>query len=334
MSRVLGLLVVLLSSAAAPAVAACDQSNPSFICGLNNAEDLVRLTETPWVIASHLNISFSGSDVSYGFGPVEAIRIDTHEVHRLYPTPDATFDWDRNTFPDCPAPPESLDSHGLNVRSLGNQKFRLYVANHGGRQSVEVIDIEAGGQRLLTAWRGCIRAPEGIWPNALVPLPDDGVALSGGQVAIWYPGRAWVGIEGIKGGNGIEISRDGQSLFVVDGLDVRTPRSRVVRVPVKGGAVQTVSKFDFNADNLRWGEDGDLYVAGQLQVMECLKTLICDVGFVVARIDPMTLATREIFRSNGIKGSFGAATTALQVGTRFWIGSWRADRVAILAISQ
>ena len=327
-----GLLACLLGPIADSALAACDRADLRFICGLGNAEDLVRLTGTPWVVASHLNLTFSDSGVGYGLGPLEAIRIDTREVRRLYPTPDAAADWDRRTYPDCSSPPETLDSHGLNARTLGGGRFRLYVANHGGRQSVEILDVAVRPQQLLITWRGCIKAPPGIWPNALVPLPGGGVALSGGRVAVWRPSRGWKSFDSLNAGNGIELSRDGHWLFVVNDL-VETPplESEVVRVPVDGGAGQTILKMNYNADNLRWGEDGHLYVAGQLQVSPCRKVLICDVGFVVAQINPDTLATKEIFRSDGIKGAFGAATTALQVSDRFWIGTWRGDRIAILA---
>lgn len=325
------LVLFSLGTIVTPAVAACDVADLRFVCGLINAEDLVRLTGTSWIVASHFNIQ-PGPKYKPMFGPLVAIRVDTHEVHRLYPTPESAVDWDRTTYPDCPMPPEGLSSHGLNVRPLGGKKFRLYVANHGERESVEIIDVSAAEPQLLTTWRGCIRAPEGIWPNGVVPLPNGGVALSGGGVAIWRPGHGWEAIAGINGGNGIEVSRDATSLFVA----VPDERS-VVRVPVAGGTVQTIFKSDFLTDNMRWGEDGHLYVAGQrppegFHIEKCLTVSICDIGFVVAQIDPDTLKTKEIHRSDGIKSAFGAATTALQVGSRFWIGSFSGDRVMLIAV--
>ena len=102
------------SASGAPTVAAtpqrtsCDPTGADFVCGLVNAEDLVRFAGTPWIAASHHTIAFSGSDVSYGFGPVEVAHSDTHEVRRLYPTAESGIDWDRRTYPDCNAPPERL----------------------------------------------------------------------------------------------------------------------------------------------------------------------------------------------------------------------------------
>ena len=137
----------------------------------------------------------------------------------------------------------------------------------------------------------------------------------------------------MKDSNGIELSKDGHWLFV----DLTSQHS-VVRIPVEGGPQQTVLKSDFYTDNLRWGEDGRLYVAGgrwtdDFPIMECLKAPVCATGFVVVQIDPVTLATKEVFRSEGIKGKFGLATTALQVGDSVWLGSSRGDRVATMPLS-
>jgi hypothetical protein len=312
------------------------------VFGAKNAEDLVHLTGTPWIVASDFNLGFVGpanaTKAEWRFGPLEAIRIDTHEVRRLYPTPESAVDWDRKMYPDCPSPPESLSSHGLNVRRLGPDMYRLFVANHGGRQSVEVIDVRVQGGRLSTTWRGGILAPEWISPNGVVPLPGGGIALSGVGVGIWRPGRGWNRVEGVTGGNGIELSKDGKWLFIaVDDV----PDKSVVRVPVAGGPAQTVLRIDgFAPDNLRWGEDGCLYLAGQFfpkhfqeaDWMAAFKRPILDVGFGVVQIDAETLAAKEIFRSEGIKDAFGAATTALQVGACFWVGTFHGDRIAILAL--
>ncbi len=326
---IVSVLILALHAYGAPAATACDPSDLAFVCELTNAEDLVRLTGTPWVVASHINFEFT-PPFKASPGPLEAIRIDTHAVQQLYPTPESTVAWDRKTYPDCPAPPAPFSSHGLNVQSLEGKKFRLYVANHGGRQSVEIVDVVVRGARLLATWRGCILAPATIFPNGVVPLPGGGVALSGFGVAIWWPSRGWSAVRDIKGSNGIEISRDGRWLLIAD-----TAEKSIHRIALNGEGGDEVLKVDFLADNLRWGEDGHLYAAGALlpenfKFGECLHAEICDVGFVVTQIDPNTLTAKEIIRNDGIKGKFGAATTALQLGQQLWIGSARGDRVAIL----
>jgi len=88
------------------------------------------------------------------------------------------------------------------------------------------------------------------------------------------------------------------------------------------------------------GSDDEVLLAGQWSpegmpaLFECLKRPICDMGFAVVQIDPDTLATREVFRSDGIKGAFGAATTALQFRSSLWIGTVRGDRIMIVPIAD
>ena len=250
-------------------VTSFDTSNPTFVLGPTNAEDIVRLPGAPWIIASHLSLDINSGmpPTVYGPGPLEAIHVDSHEVRRLYPSADSEVDWDRKTFPDRPEPPPSLSSHGLNVRPLGGNNFRLYVNNHGGRHSVEVIDVSVAGERLRTTWRGCAVAPLeelGVWPNGVAPLPEEGFILSGFNVATWRPRRGWekfAGYEGMKPGtpivtgpetrgmsNGVEVSRDGKWVFIADTL-----RQSVIRVPI-GGGEQTVVKLNFGVNNLRWGD--------------------------------------------------------------------------------
>ena len=334
-----------------------DTSNPLFVYGPIKAEDLVRLSGTPWIVASHLNLDLSSGmpPTLYGFGPLRAIRMDTHEVRLLYPTSDSAVDWDRTTFPDCPQPPDSLSSHGLNVRPLGGNKFRLYVCNHGGRHSVEIIDVAVHGEQLHTTWRGGVPVAVndlGVWPNGVAPLPEEGFILSGYNVAKWRPGRGWEkfdSYQGLKPGaptvrgaggmsNGVEVSRDGQWIFIADSL-----RETVIRVPI-GGGEQTV--FDFNShpgfhpDNLRWGEDGLLYVCGPIlpkfqrdeDFIKCFDHSFMVTGILVMSIDPKTLAVREVVNSaDGFELRYGLTSTALQVGDQLWLGTEIGDRVAVLS---
>jgi hypothetical protein len=326
----------------------CDPSDPVFVCGLHHPEDIVRLPGTPWIVASSINFTMGNPPSNIGPGPLSAIRIDTHAVRRLYPTASSVADWDRENYRDCPAPPSMFSSHGLNVRPLGKGKYRLYVANHGSRESVEVIDVTVRGERLNATWRGCMRVSVkdlGIWPNAVVPLPDGGVALAGYNVAIWHSGRGWEkfqSYQGMKPGehdgvgfaNGVEVSRDGRWIYIAD-----TGRTSVIRVPV-GGGPQTEMKLSFVPDNLRWGEDGLLYVAGPIfpkwtesEAHRCYAQAICVTGIGVASIDPQTLAVNDVVHDEvGIKDKFGTPTTALQMGTQLWISTSRGDRVMIVGL--
>lgn len=334
-----GLLLCMGGSAVA--ADACDSADARFICGLHNAEDLVRLPGTPWVVASQMNMDVTPRDpplLKFHPGAVQAVRIDEREPHILFPTQDTAVDWDRKLYPECPQPPPDLTAHGMNVRSSGPGRFRLYVVNHGGRESIEVVDLIDRGATLSATWRGCLlvsKAKLGIFPNSVVPLPDDGLMVSGGGVATWRPAEGWKRFADIKGSNGIERSADGRFIYVADS-EART-MTRIAPGPPRE---EITIKMEFLPDNLRWGEDGFLYVAGPfpwpgytlVKALECVTRPICDAPFSVARIDPRTFTAREIYRSGdkGIGGVFGNATVALPVGNTLWLGTVRGDRIAIL----
>jgi len=190
-----------------------DTSNPTFVYGVTKAEDLVRLPGAPWIIASYLNLEFGPvmPPQKYGPGPLQAIRMDTHEVRTLDPSPD----WDQATYPDFPEPPEWLSTHGLNVRPLGKNAFRLYACNHGGRHSVEIVDLVVDDDDLRATWRGGVAVSVedlSVWPNGVAPLPEEGFVLSGFNVATWTPGRGWerlAGYEGTKVGDPVVMGARG-----------------------------------------------------------------------------------------------------------------------------
>jgi len=333
------------------AVIPCDPSDSGFVCGLHNPEDLVRLPGTHWVIASSLNLEFTDRPHVRGPGPLSAIRIDTREVGLLFPAPDSTEQWDRKTYPDCVSAPKPFMSLGLYAQRLSGGRFRVLVANRGERESVEIVDVAAQSGRLHATWRGCVKVPEelGIWPNGVAPLPSGGLVLSGNHLAIWRPGQGWKKIETFKGrmpdsparsdagmANGLEVSRDGRWIFVAD-----TVKDTVTRLSVEGNDSPEILKLDFPPgyfwpDNLRWGEDGALYLSGPYSSKrelpaDCYQRTVCDeFGTGIARIDPEHMTARVIYRDEGIQGQFGAATTALQIGDRFWIGTSVGDRLAIV----
>lgn len=306
-----------------------------FICGVERPEDLVRLGKTKWVIATSFQMP----------GPLRAIAIDTHEVRTLYPAADATANWDRKLYPGCSTPPQPLSTHGLAIRRLSAQRFRVYAINHGQRQSIEIVDVEMRDGKPRAAWRGCVLAPASTWtqptggpsPNGVAPLAGDDFVIAGGAktgVAIWRAGRGWSEISAApKGTNGVETSPARKWIFVAV-----SNAETVVRFAADAdmSELQTVAAH-FHTDNLRWGEDGLLYVAGPIfgadGASNCLKGS-CDVGFGVMSIDPKNLQTREIMRSDGIPGVFGGATTALRVGNELWLGSFIGDRIAIIPASD
>jgi len=77
----------------------------------------------------------------------------------------------------------------------------------------------------------------------------------------------------------------------------------------------------FHADNIRWGDDGFLYVTGPggteggliKAAIACRASVICPVPFKVLRVDPRTLQTEELVNEPG-GPLFGLGTGVAKIG--------------------
>ena len=74
-------------------------------------------------------------------------------------------------FADCPGPVDlaTFVAHGLDLQRQDANRYRLYVTNHGARESVEVFDIETAQSPPTIAWVGCVALS--------ARAPADGVAI-------------------------------------------------------------------------------------------------------------------------------------------------------------
>jgi hypothetical protein len=318
----------------------------TFVPGLINAEDMVRVPDTPWIIASGL------ADGARTDGHIYLVNANDRSVDTLLPAHIA-YRPDAKAYPACPGKPDEakFSAHGLSLRPGHGGTHTLYVVHHGERESVEVFELDA---RLLTphlTWVGCAVYPAGASGNGVAALPGGAFAatnfldtqdpnsiakmLAGeptGGVLVWRPKTGWRVVPAaasISADNGIEASADGKQLFVAGWGD-----QTVVRLPVRGTGRRDVVKTGFHTDNLRWGADGYLYATGQRDSLQNLLKCApntskrCDNPFSVLRIDPKTLRTREVVHDPG-GPEFGAASVALKVGGNYWLGTPHGDRIAI-----
>jgi hypothetical protein len=316
-----------------------------FICGVKNAEDLVRVPGTSFVIASDFE---APPNAAAGAGPLSLIDITSEAVRPLFPAPEARISPDRGAFDGCQTPPTPFSSHGLSIRQTGRGRFRLYAVNHGGRESIEIFDLAVRRKQLQVTWRGCVIAPESFALNSVVslsggaiavtssrdPRPSSAAAERPGAVAIWARGSGWQekAPNDIAIPNGIETSPDGLWLYVAGTGDHTLNRFRV-----DGGmAGRQIIATGVRSDNLRWA-DGLLYLAGpelptSADLAGCARRPVCDAPFGIRVMDPGTGMLANAMHGDGWPEKFGAATTALKVGDSFWLGTFRGDRIAIVPI--
>ena len=335
-------------SAQTPPSAPCTPSGGlSFVCGVQNGEDLVAVPSTRWLIAS-------------GMAPGSGLRaVDTQAkaLRTMYAAGTAATRPDRTTYASCPGPldPKQMVLHGLSLRPAGGRRYTVYATNHGGRESIEVFEIDASGAAPVAAWVGCVPMPDGLAANSVAAFSDRSLVATvlimpgktfedafaqrnTGAVFAWAPGekafRMLPGTE-LSANNGIETSPDDQEFYVVS-----TTTKRIVAYSraKPGVPLRTAQLKDFGPDNVRWTADNRLITAGMIDNEAACggapKTeagIRCPRGYVAVTIDPKTMAVTELARGPATPAFTGTAI-AMQVGNELWLGSFYADRLAYRAI--
>ena len=332
-----------LSISAAQPASCAPSGGLTFICGVQNAEDLVLIPNTRWLIAS-------------GMAPGSGLHlVDTRAktVRNLYPADAPGVRADRTKYASCPGPldPKQAVLHGLSLRPAQSGRYTVYATNHGGRQSIEVFELDTRGAAPSATWVGCVLMPNALEANSVAAFKDGTLvatvlilpgktfadAFAGrntGAVFMWTPGsaafRMLPGTE-LPADNGIETSPDDREFYVVS-----STLKRVVAFSRNnpGTPLRFAQLAEFAPDNVRWTSDNRLITAGMIDNEPACggppKTeegIRCARGYIAATIDPKTMAVKELARGPATP-SFTGTAIAMPVGGELWLGSFNADRLA------
>ncbi|MGE0386979.1 MAG: SMP-30/gluconolactonase/LRE family protein [Gammaproteobacteria bacterium] len=345
-----GFLVLIAFAITGAAAAAADDCAPSAgveaICGLHSPEDIEVLPGGTHLLLSGFNAMGKGPGALYLFD-IAARRADT-----LYPgadSPEAAAPWGD---PACTRPPGAkISPHGIHLSRSGADTWRLLVVNHGGREAVEMFELRRAEGRWQARWRGCVPAPANALLNDVVALPQGGFVASNmfdpadatanersnrgedtGNLLRWTREAGFVALPGsaAPAPNGLQVDADGRYLFV----NV-FPMSEVRKFDLHAGRVVGRAHVSY-PDNASWSPDGHLLVAGMTALdgtLACTQDFdrFCPQAYRITAVDPATLATREVFASSG--PPTGAATIAVQVGRRLYVGSFAGRRLSIVDLA-
>ena len=316
---------------AEPARPPCSPNDANFVCtgAQMGPEDLEVLSNGKWVIAS----SMSGS------GGLAAVSSSDRRVTKIYPAANAKNARDDRLYQDCPGPPnpQNFTTHGLWLFPVGGPVERLLAVGHGGREAIEMFNIDIRGDVPQVTWVGCVIAPEPIGLNSVRGFQDGGFITTNflprgasadartkmsngeknGELWEWHPHGKWQKVPGSEaaGANGVELSKDGKTIYMAawgSQSFVRLSRGekKVSRDEVPLG---------FRIDNIHWADDDKTLLAvGQGQGR-----------WIAVKIDPITLKVSEALNREDT-AAFGAGTVAAEVGKTWWIGSYLGDRIAIV----
>jgi hypothetical protein len=338
--------------AQAPAAPTCaPAAGLTFVCGLQNPEDVVLVLGTRWIVTSGM---------APGAG-LTAVDTQAKSIRKLYAPGTASARPDRSRFANCPGPLDAGQAvlHGIALKPAGSARYTVYATNHGGRESVEAFELSVGSGGIPSAtWIGCVLLPPKLAANSVAAFSDgtlvatvlimpgksfqDAFAMrKTGVVLQWTPGtNAFVEVKGTElvANNGIETSPDDREFYVAS-----TPTRRVyafARATASAGPLRFAQLKDFGPDNIRWTADNRLIAAGLIDDEPACggrpkdeKGIQCPMGYAVATIDPKTMTATEIARG-GRTPSFTGTASAVVVGNELWLGSFLADRLAYRSLAS
>jgi hypothetical protein len=327
-------------------ITTCEPKGPARpICGFQNPEDLVALPGDEAILVSEYGAMEGGRP-----GDLALFVLDSDQRRVLFRGGDA--DGLASTWgdPACPGPPPpAFSPHGISLSTRPDGALQLLVVQHGGRESIELFEVEGSGRDFDVVWRGCVVAPDDTWLNSVAALPGGGFVTTHmmsrsageqdpnlafqsteptGYALEWSRDRGFRMLAGSEGvvPNGIEVSADGSKVF----LNI-SGESEVRRIDRSTGRIEARAAVSL-PDNARWAPDGRLLVASLLpddsiDFTACtdLESGACPLGFQIVAIDPDSMETEVLYQNQG--PPMGAGTIGLQVGNELFIGSFAGDRI-------
>lgn len=343
-------MVLLASCPTISAVDCAPAGAVTPICGFQRPEDLEALPGGKLILVSEYG-ALSGARP----GKLTVYRPADGAITPLFPTeasaPPASTGkpWGD---PSCTAAPGAeFSPHGIHHSAIGGGD-RVLVVNHGGREAVELFELELldDDTNAKLIWRGCVPVPDGTWINDVVGLPGGGLAVTHmvergteeptlievessradtGEVLEWMPAGGWRKLPGTAGGlpNGIEVAADARTLYINYYFG-----DAVAAIERASG--RQLWRTELPApDNSSWHSDGRLLIASHRESLEAIIACgkaegasFCASDYQIVALDPNTGAPETLFE--GGREAIGAVTVALPFADKLYFGSFVGTRMA------
>jgi hypothetical protein len=313
-----------------------------YVCGPMNAEDLVRIGTSRWLIASGMDGALTGGGAAKGH--LYLIDHRNKSWQEAFPATSPAFRLDKTLYGSCPGPLNirNFSAHGIALREQARGRYRIYVVGHGDREAIEIFEVDTRGPAPSFTWSGCVVLPDDVSANSVAILPDWGFVTTkfldrtmpqaqsmaearqgklNGAVFEWHPGGQVAAIPGtaLSAPNGIEVSPDGKTLYVAVFGTHEFVRFRRDGETIRKDAIPVA----LSPDNVRWSPNGRLLTAGgNYAGPNAPRT----TAWTVLEIDPETLSMRAVASGASSKG-MQALSVGLAVGDTIWVGTFAGDRV-------
>ena len=316
--------ILFYISVTAHGAAECEPDGDiEFICGIMNAEDIIAIPGSDFIIAS--------GRISDSAGSIYAINKNSYESREVFPKNALASNFNTSFSASCPGQASTFQPHGVSYRVGTNGAHTLYVVGHGEREAIEIFELNTETHWPTLRWIGCIIAPDSVFRfNSVTSLPDGAVAATdfnraGGFVWEWNMGKGWSVVPGseMAGANGLVSSPSGEWLYIAEYFEKNIVKlSRGQRQP----KVERVN-VGYMVDNIRWADDDSLFLAGHDR--ECPEGGGCtntDVT-VILRAQSESLSITPVLTWSG-RDFFPVSTVAIEVDDEVWLGGIRGtDRI-------
>jgi len=160
---------------AAPPSDCAPSGTLAYVCGPRNAEDIVALGDTGWLILSGMSAQGEAPSAASS-GRLYLVDAAAKTYETWFPGASVSVNHDTAMFEDCPGPLNvaNFSAHGLALREVAADRYKLYITSHGEREAIEVFDVDAAAEKPAITWRGCVVLPERTSSNSVAILSDGG----------------------------------------------------------------------------------------------------------------------------------------------------------------
>ena len=302
------------------------------ICGTHSPEDLELTPDGKYLIVAQFVNGRGGTGAGLAL-----LDLAKKTYSNIAIKDEPKKDWGD---PACPGPVNGmLIPHGISLL-----KTRLYVVNHGGRQSIEMYELKKAGGSWELAWHGCVVTSRSSTMSRLPPTaalsepipPAHAAGRTRRQPVQRRAQRIRLALDTRQGRrrvaghrqgypNGVLVSPDGKTMY----FNAWTAKE-VHKYDLKAGKDVGVVKLDFMPDNITWASKGQILAAGVKGARgDCpagsgahLHSGVRDCG-----TQPATWQAKTVFDSQGRGNVIAGVSVALQVGNAIYVGSFQGDRV-------
>ncbi|MDG2273937.1 MAG: hypothetical protein P8L39_16695 [Halioglobus sp.] len=322
------------------------------ICGFQSPEDLAVLPDKSGLLVSEFGQMGDADGTLSMLSVTDNTRRVLYAADMLRSSPSATQVWGDPTCRE----PDRFSPHGIDLTQRPSGRWQLLVVNHLEHDRVEFFELAKDSSAAWSlTWMGCVHSNDDSLYNDVAAVKDGfivsrmmsnkntGLAMINyalgrdtGYVLRWSLETGFQTVANTQGvmPNGVVAAPDGSHVFV------NLYGENKVRV-IDTNYQTILADLDItSADNTNWDitQKNKLLIASHefnfFAMIKCMAGADdnCESPFEVIELDTTDYSQRSLVVNNG--KFFGAATSAVRLGNKLYIGSFSGNRILIAPIGH